>query len=681
MRKTPPESGNLQKENRELRAEIRRLRKAEESLRESEERYRRITSTITDYIYTVFLENGVPVRTVHSAASEAVTGYTPRELESDPFLWFTMIYPEDQEAVRSHAAELLAGRDPGPLEHRIIRKDGALRWVSNTPVIHRGSSGEVVSHDGVLSDITERRESQEAVRKSEERFKSLIQNSSDIIVILDAQGRFVYETPSFSRISGYEPGFLTGRTPVDVIHPDDIDTVLHELGEVYQNVNEGLPTPMRLRRSDGTWVYLEAIGKNLMDFPGIEGVVITARDITDRRKAEEERIEMERRVLHAQKLESLGILAGGIAHDFNNLLMAILGNIDLAMTDLSAASRPRHFMGQARLAARRAADLTNQMLAYSGKGSFDLKTFDLSELVEEMSRLLKASISKTVEFTLNLDRSIPPVSADPAQVQQVVMNLIVNASEAMGDLPGVVTLSTGVRECGQEYLEASRIKEKPLPGRYVFFEVSDTGCGMDGPTLEKLFDPFFSTKFTGRGLGMAAVQGIVAGHKGAVMVESAPGGGTTITVLFPAAAPGRDLTQFGEGEEGPDNEEARMPASSGAILLVDDESMVLDLCSAMVERLGYRVLTCPDGRAAVEAFREHAHDIACVILDLTMPRMDGLTAFEVLKRLKPDVRVIISSGFSEGEVAHRFEGNQPAGFIKKPFTLKVLRRELSRVLR
>jgi two-component system, cell cycle sensor histidine kinase and response regulator CckA len=800
MKKGQPDLQDLQKEINDLRSELGRLRKAETSLRESEERYRRITSAITDYIYTVFLENGSPVKTLHSPACEAVTGYTPGELDENHFLWFTMVFEEDRDRVREHAGTVLSGIDPGPMEHRIIRKDGVLRWVSNTLVIHRNDSGEMVFYDGVVSDITarklaeeslreseerfrmlheaafggigihdrgvildcnqglcdmtgysreelvgmqgadrliapewinevmekivtgydkpydveglrkdgtrypleirgknipyngrivrvtdfrdlsERKLAQEAVRKSEERFKSLIQNSSDIIVIMNDRGEFVYETPSFSRITGYEPGYLIGKTPVDIIHPDDIGNVIRDLKEVYDKTNDQLPTEMRLRRSDDTWVHLEAIGKNLLDFPGIEGVVVTARDITDRKKAENERIEMERRFQHAQKLESLGILAGGIAHDFNNLLMAILGNIDLAMTDLSSLSKPHHFMSQARIAARRAADLTNQMLAYSGKGKFDLKTFELNVLVEEMTRLLKASISKTVKLNLDLDNSMPLITADPAQMQQIIMNLIVNASEAIGDAPGVVDVSTGVLDCDDSFLSTSRLKEKPPAGRYVFLRVIDTGCGMDESTLSRIFDPFFSTKFTGRGLGMAAVQGILNGHKGAIMVESMPGEGTTIMVLLPAATDrghgARDNGQAsGEGED----EKFAMP--SGTILIVDDESMVLDLCAAMVERLGFQVLTSSDGKEAIEVYRQHEEEILCVILDLTMPNMDGITAFNVLKRIRDDVRVIISSGFSEEEVTHRFVGNEPAGFIKKPFTVKALQKELARVFK
>jgi PAS domain S-box-containing protein len=932
--------------------DITERKRIDEELKESEERYRRITSAVTDYIFTVHVEGGHAVRTIHSPACEAVTGYTVEEFNRDPYLWFNMVMEEDKEKVRDHVSKILAGNNIGAIEHRIRCKEGTVRWVINTPVLHLDSSGALISYDGVLSDITSRklaevalreseqklqmilhdfpistfvldknhrvihwnealeqlskirakdiigtkgqwrafysderpcmadliidqatnampewysekyeksrlideayeatdffsslgeagkwlrftaapirnsvgeligaietlediterkkaeealRESEEryrgiasnlpgvvyqfyardngemglyyvsersqellgldsslqdffpqftacvaledrerfltsiqevvrsiskwefegrfikpageemyvrgisqpkqldneivfngvmldvtdrkhaerALKESEERFRSLIQSSSDIIVIMDEKGLITYETPSVERVLGYKPGDLIGKTPVDHIHPDDLDKVMSALDEVYKANNPGTPTEFRFCRADSTWIYLEAIGKNLLDFPGINGVVITARDITDRKKSEEERIEMERRLLHAQKLESLGVMAGGIAHDFNNLLMAILGNLDLALLDLSPVSRPRPFIDQALKAARRAADLTNQMLAYSGKGRFDLKVFDMSELVEEMARLLKASISKTVTLNLQMARDLQPIMADPGQIQQIVMNLIVNASEAIGDQTGIVTITTGMQECDEKYLMQSRLKEKPPPGMYVFFEVKDTGCGMDGQTQERLFDPFFTTKFTGRGLGMAAALGIVSGHRGAIVVESEPGRGTRIRVLFPASGKVKKTTRERKKDAADGNSGLDLPHSAGAVLVVDDEEMVRNLCKSMVERFGYLVMTASDGEEAVALFREHADEIACVILDLTMPNKDGMATFEELQRIRGDIKVIISSGFDEQEVTQRFVGKELAGIIKKPYQLENIRSELIRVL-
>ena len=780
-------------------------KQTEDALRDSEERYRRITSAITDYIFRVYVEDGIAVQTVHSPACEAVTGYTLEEFASDSFLWLSMVVEQDVDDVCNHASQVLSNKDPGAIEHRIRHKDGSIRWISNTPVLHRDPSGKLTSYDGVIKDITQRKQAQEALKESEEkyhslfsnnhavmllinpasgrimdanpaacsyygysfeellsmkisdintlglkqvskkmkmahtgqtrrfefqhrlaggevrdvevysgpitvggeellysiihdvtdrkraeealkqsedRFRSLIQNSSDMIVILDGSGSFIYETPSVKRVLGYKDGYLVGKKPRDLIHLDDIEVIADSLDEVYSDTNKGTPSEFRVRKADGSWVYLEAVGKNLLDFPGINGIVITARDITSRKKMEKDRIEMEKRFLHAQKLESLGVMAGGIAHDFNNLLMAILGNLDLALIDLSPVSRSRRFIDQALLAGRRAADLTNQMLAYSGRGRFDLKSFDISELVEEMARLLKASISKTVSLNLQMKRDLPLIMADPSQIQQIIMNLIVNASEAIGDQPGIVTVSTCIRQCDDIYLLQSRLREKPEAGTFVFLEVADTGCGMDQDTLDKLFDPFFTTKFTGRGLGMAAVLGIVRGHNGAIMVDSEHGKGTTISVLLPCSGkPEIPLWNDRKATSPKAAKAIKLPLPSETILVVDDEEMVLDLCKSMLEQFGYHVFTASDGEAALALFRKHKHKIDCVILDLTMPKKDGMSTFDELRGISKDIKVIISSGYDEKEVNKHFSGKDISGIIKKPFHIERLREELQNVLK
>jgi CheY-like chemotaxis protein len=373
------------------------------------------------------------------------------------------------------------------------------------------------------------------------------------------------------------------------------------------------------------------------------------------------------------------VLAGGIAHDFNNLLTAILGNLDLALYDLSPVSPARTSVGEAIHAAKRAADLTRQMLAYSGKGHFIVTDIDLSELVDENAHLLKASLPKITTLNFHMSEDLPPISADAGQIQQVVMNLITNASESLGDKSGIVALSTGVMDCEEEYMRRSRLEGKISSGRFVFLEVSDTGCGMDEETQRRLFDPFFTTKSTGRGLGMSALLGIVRGHKGAIMVESEVGRGTTIRVLFP-------VSKTASVERGPKKKAAKgqirdvgTPSLSGTVLVVDDEEFVRRLWESMLMHAGYRSLTAASGDEAVALLRDHADEIVCVILDLTMPGMDGVATFEALRAIKPDVRVILSSGYNEQEAIQRFSGQGLAGFIKKPYEMETLLAELRRV--
>jgi CheY-like chemotaxis protein len=355
--------------------------------------------------------------------------------------------------------------------------------------------------------------------------------------------------------------------------------------------------------------------------------------------------------------------------------MAILGNLELGLGDLSPVSPARLRLDAASRAARRAADLTRQMLAYSGRGRFVVERVDLNELVEENAYLLRSSISRTATLNLHLDRALPAVEADVGQIQQVVMNLITNASEALGSDPGVITLATGARDCDGSYLSRNQLDETPPAGRYVYFEVTDNGCGMDDETQKRMFDPFFTTKFTGRGLGLPAVFGIVRGHSGAILLDSAVGKGTTIRVLFPAVgtAPGAAVPK--------DTAEASAPCTGrGTILVVDDEEMVLQLCAAMVESMGFTVLTAADGEQAVEMVRRHGAGIRAIILDLTMPKLDGARAFERILLIEPDAKVVLSSGYDEVEATGRLAKERLAGFIRKPYRLELLRSTLERAL-
>jgi PAS domain S-box-containing protein len=387
-------------------------------------------------------------------------------------------------------------------------------------------------------------------------------------------------------------------------------------------------------------------------------------DITERKSAEEERLKFEQQLLHAQKLESLGVLAGGIAHDFNNILTSIIGNADLALIRINPESPAIDNLRSIEKAAARAADLSKQMLAYSGKGRFVVSNHDCNDLLEEMLHILKVSISKKAVLRLNLTRPLPLVEADATQLRQIIMNLVINASEAIGDKSGIIAITTGCMDCDRSYLKDVWLDENLGDGLFVFIEIADTGCGMSKETMTKLFDPFFTTKFTGRGLGMAAVLGIVRGHKGAIKVYSEPGKGSTFKILLPAS--GRPAEIFNRDTL---NNHWR---GTGTVLLVDDEETVRGIGVEMLKELGFNVVTANDGREAVELYKTR-NDFVFVLLDLTMPHMDGEQCFRELRALNPDVKVIISSGFSEHEVEQKFVGKGLAGFVQKPYKLSVLR--------
>ncbi|RJP22436.1 MAG: response regulator [Deltaproteobacteria bacterium] len=400
-------------------------------------------------------------------------------------------------------------------------------------------------------------------------------------------------------------------------------------------------------------------------------MVSTVWDVTAHMRAEEEQRKLDRKVQHAQRLESLGMLAGGIAHDFNNILMAVLGHAELAMVKLSPLSPARGALAEIVTAAHHAADLCRQMLTYSGRTSGPVARIGLRELVEEMAHLLKTAISKKAILNLNLDHDLLPIQGDPSQIRQILMNLIINASESIGDRSGVITVSAGATRCDREYLESTELGDAIPPGLYMHLEVADTGCGMDARTKERIFEPFFSTKFAGRGLGLAAALGIVRAHKGALKVYSEPGRGTTFKILFPAL------------EEKVSDEKPSAPTEwrgKGTVLLVDDEQSLCALGARMLEHLGFHVLTASDGREAVDLYRKRPGEIDLVLMDLTMPHMDGGEAFGELRRINPDIRVILSSGYSRDDVAGRFAGKNLAGVLQKPYTIAKLTEALSAVM-
>jgi signal transduction histidine kinase/CheY-like chemotaxis protein len=374
---------------------------------------------------------------------------------------------------------------------------------------------------------------------------------------------------------------------------------------------------------------------------------------------------------HVQKLESIGILAGGIAHDFNNLLHVVLGNADIALNQLPSGAAARGPLEEVIRATLRAADLTRQLLAYSGKGAFVIRHLDLSREVRDMATLLRTAISKQALLAWELTTDLPAVSADPTQVRQIVMNLITNASDALGDEPGTITLRTGVTHAeeltGDGYSQPRRGEAgDPATGAYVYLEISDTGTGMTVDTLNRIFDPFFSTKFTGRGLGLAAVMGIVHSHKGLIRIRTEPGQGTSFRVLFPPVA--------GPVRQEPEPSGIRSGwRGSGTILIVDDEEGVREVAERMLQEIGFCTLAAEDGRKALDLLERAETEIAGVLLDVSMPRMGGQETLLRLRALRPDLPVVMMSGYTEQVVAEQLgESSQSTGFLQKPFVAEDL---------
>jgi PAS domain S-box-containing protein len=504
----------------------------------------------------------------------------------------------------------------------------------------------------IFLDVSEQKRHEQALRGSEERFRRVFDFAPDPLTISSPDGRLLRCNEAFCRVAGYTEAELVGHSPTEIglwIDPKQREAMYAEITR--KGESNGLET--RLRRKDGKVVVMRISSRRVE--LGEQTLVLTGgQDITEQRG-------LEQQVLHSQKLESLGVLAGGIAHDFNNLLTGILGNADLALADLSPVSPARESLEAIGTGARRAAELCRQLLAYSGKGRFQVQPLDLMELVQEMGHLLSVSISKKVVLKYHFAKDLPAIEADATQMRQTIMNLIVNASEAIGDRSGVISVTTGLAHCESEYLKTCFAADGVPAGDFVYVEIADTGHGMDRATLDRIFDPFFTTKFTGRGLGLAAVLGIVRGHKGAIKVYSEVGRGTTFRLLFPAAeAQAREAASSTAG--------VRAWKGHGQILIVDDEESVRNLTRRMLERAGFFVLAAEDGRHALEMFKRVKAEVALVILDLTMPHLDGEACFRELRLIRPEVKVILSSGYNEQDVVNLFAGKGLAGFIQKPYS-------------
>jgi two-component system cell cycle sensor histidine kinase/response regulator CckA len=513
-----------------------------------------------------------------------------------------------------------------------------------------------------------------AVAEERRRYQHLFQYAPDAYLLTDLNGIIREANHSAANLLGVQPRFLVGKTLVSFVAVEDRPRLRGEIGR-WQSEPAAKSIELRLQPRgsptfDASLTLSVARGGPRDKAFGFRWLVrdisahhqltqeLRLREETARREAEAS----EAHAYHVQKLESIGVLAGGIAHDFNNLLHVVLGNADLARLHVPGNSEAREHLDEVVRATQRAAELTQQLLAYSGRGAVESRQLDLSREVREMATLLRTAISKQATLEWDLSPELPPVTADPTQLRQIVMNLITNASDALGEESGTITLRTGVVENPESDAE---------PPASVYLEVSDTGCGMDTSTLQRIFDPFFSTKFTGRGLGLAAVMGIVESHQGHVRIRTAPGEGTSFRVVLPAVS--------GEAEPAPRRLTGAGWRGRGTVLVVEDEEGVREVVERMLERLGFHVITAVDGQDALRVLDAHDGRVTAVLLDLSMPRMGGPETIRLLRERSPDLPVVLMSGYTEQDVATKIlDGAGGAvGFLQKPF----LSEDLSSVLR
>jgi len=515
-----------------------------------------------------------------------------------------------------------------------------------------------LAHAALAREVTERQHAEADLRASEERLSAILTHAPACIYAKDAHGRYVFVNDPMTRLLGLPAEQCIDRTDFDLFAPP-IAAGLRETDQAVLRSGQPAELEETLLLADGEHTYLTTKFP-ITDVGGAPAVCGVSIEITERRRGEDERRRLERQMQRAQKLESLGVLAGGIAHDFNNLLTGILGHAALALQQTPSDEALREHLVRIETAAVRAADLTNQMLAYAGRGRLQARRFDLSELTSEMVRLIETVISKKATLQLVLAPDLPEIQGDPGQIRQVVMNLLTNASDALDGAPGAIHVETGTRILSAEHLARTWLHDALPGGRYVYLEVRDTGRGMDANTRARIFDPFFTTKFTGRGLGLAAALGIVRAHRGAIEVTSELGGGSTFRVMLPAVA-----ALAARAEKAP--LEDRLWRGEGTVLVVDDDETARAVAAAMLRRLGFDVLLAADGREGLSVFAENASRIDLVLLDLTMPAMSGEEVFSELRRIRPAVRCVLTSGYSESDIAERFGDRGFVGFLPKPY--------------
>ena len=639
-----------------LVTDISARRRAEVALADAESRFRTLFESSPDAV--VIVDADGTIRLIN-AQTEAVFGYSRDELVGRPV---DLLVPERlREGHAGHRAGYLADPDVRPMgagrDLRGRRRDGREFPVeiSLSPLQTEGETIVSVA----IRDVSER----VAAESTAQQLAAIVTSSDSAIIAKSVEGTIVTWNAAAERIYGYGAEEAIGRNIAMLLRAEDGGAFAGRLARLRRGESiEPFETVHATK--DGRLIEVEVEVSPILGRDGeVVGASTIARDITASKR---EQREFESKLIESQKLEALGVLAGGIAHDFNNLLGVILGNTSLALAAISADSPAREMLDQVEQAARRSAELANQMLAYSGKGKFVIQPMGLGELVQGIAELIQGTISKKAVLTTAFAPDTPVIEGDVTQLRQVVLNLITNASEALGEETGTITISTGPVDAEPEYLADFEHAGDLQPGRYAFLEVSDSGAGMSAETQARIFEPFFTTKFTGRGLGLAAVQGIVRSHDGAIKIYSEPGRGTSFKLLFPAAAT-----------------EARPTASpnsgssdwrgSGTVVVADDSDGMRHLATVMLESFGFDVIQARDGTEALSTLKAHEGRLAFALVDLMMPGMTGDEVVHELERLGTSTPIVLASGYNAQQVTQELTGNGVAAFLQKPYELEHLR--------
>jgi two-component system cell cycle sensor histidine kinase/response regulator CckA len=580
---------------------------------------------------------------VHDSAIE-VLGYAQGELAPTLDARAALLHPDDLpqalrllEDITTGASESIAAT----LRHR--SKDGAYRWIAlQGRVVARDPQGKATRIVGTSTDVTARQEAKRVRKEQSDLLETVLAHMPILVTLYAHHGRLLWANAEVVKVTGWtledlqREDWLSRMIPGEQQQAEVTAFMAEADGRTWKDVRVGTKDGETLETS---WCNVRLSDGRLL---GI------GKDTS-----------LDGRLRQAQKMESLGVLAGGIAHDFNNLLVGILGNASVAREDADPSSTLGQALSDIEAAARRAADLTRQLLAYAGKGRLVVEVIALAPLVREMSSLLASAISKKARLRVEIEEGLPAVRADATELRQVLMNLILNASDALGNGEGEIAVRVETRECSEEWLRRTVHADIP-PGRYVFASVRDTGCGMSADVRARIFEPFFTTKFAGRGLGLASTLGIIRSHGGALAVTTELGRGSTFEMLLPALSAAVPST-----EPQPAVKRVREPLAHETLLVVDDEAAVRSLVRRVLERHGFQVALAADGRKALRLFDEAAGAIHVVLLDLTMPLLSGEETLAALRAVAPDVKVVLMSDYDREDALARV--GSVVAFVRKPF--------------
>ena len=645
-----------------LTDEIKQRRKAEEALQFSEENYRALVENMPALICR-FLPDGTLSFVNHAYCQ--VFQKNREELIGKNF--FQFIPQKEQDQVRKHFESLTREHPMVSYEHEVLPPGGEVRWQRWTDHALFDDNGKVQQYQSIGIDITESKKSEQALRESEERFRELAELMPETVFEADLEGKLTFVNRNAFTCFGYtQQDFQKGLSSFEMIISEERDRARQNAARVLLGEKPGINEYTALRKDGGTFpvmIHSTPIFKGGRPV-GLRGFIV---DITERKKAEEEHRKLEVQFQQAQRFEALGTLAGGIAHDFNNLLMNIQGNASLMLFDIDETHPYFEALKNIERQVKSGAQLTRQMLGYARRGKYNVKPLDLNQIIDASANTFGRT-RKEITIHREFDNNLFPIEADQGQIEQVLLNLYVNAADAM---PGGGKLF--LKTSNQTHLNIKSDHYSPLPGNYVQLAITDTGIGMDSQTLERIFDPFFTTKEIGRGtgLGLASVYGIIKSHDGYIDVESEKGRGTTFTILLPASQ---------KAVKGTDEAASRLIKGSGTMLIVDDEQLVLDVSVSMVEKLGYIALKAKNGKEAVDIFEANGSKIKMVILDIIMPDMGGGEVYEKIKAIKPDIKVLLASGYSvDGQAIELLERGCD-GFIQKPFTMEELSAKIQQIM-